>query len=166
MPQVLRPASPPPNYDRQALRAPGAGAAKAQALSRRLVGRSPQANQGSRFVWASAGDPALPLSPMRADVRPEAAARNALTGAAGRMWYGPDNASPNTSTLTSPSFHVNAGFSLGFDHYFEFEVPFDTGTGTIYFDGGRIEVSVDGGGWQEADESVGAFGWLVDNLTL
>ena len=142
----------------------------------------------------------------------------------GRLWHGPDNASPNSSTLTSPSFHVNAGFSLGFDHYFEFEVPFDTGNGTIYFDGGRIEVSVDGGGWQdavafgasftqgngyngaslafnpnnppqafvdtngnlesmalsfgnllaghdaqirfriEADESVGAFGWLVDNL--
>jgi len=60
----------------------------------------------------------------------------------GQAWHGADNGGPATSTLTSGAFSVTGAFSVSFQHYFQFEEP--------DFDGGVIEVSLDGGAWQDA----------------
>ena len=71
---------------------------------------------------------------------------NATTGS-GNAWFAPDLGSATTLSLVTPSFSVPAGgsFALAFDHYYDFEADL-----FAKYDGGVIEVSVDGGAWRDA----------------
>jgi hypothetical protein len=136
----------------------------------------------------------------------------------GQVWYAHDNGTTSSSRLTTPEFAVTGAFSMTFDHYFEFEEPdiFDGGVMEISINGGAfVDVTAAGGSFGagqgyngvaqtpfpspraawvgtngametvtlsfgdalagdtarirfrlEADESVGAFGWVVDNVSL
>lgn len=75
---------------------------------------------------------------------------NDITGS-GLAWFAPDLDTQTEIQLVSPAFVVPAdtGFTLGFDHYYEFEEVgplLPTG-----YDGGYIDVSVDGGEWVDAE---------------
>jgi len=65
----------------------------------------------------------------------------------GSAWRSPDNGSPATAILTTPQFTVGTSFALTFDHFFSFEPTFD---------GGVIEISVDGGRFRDAITFYGA----------
>lgn len=74
----------------------------------------------------------------------------------GNLWYAPDNDAPSDLTLTTPELQVGTGeFTFRFRHYFQMELAgyFPDGT-PVGYDGGVIEMSVDGGDWQDALESV------------
>jgi len=69
-------------------------------------------------------------------------------------WHGVDNDTAGASDLVTPLLRVAADgdFDIAFDHYYFFESS-DDGTGTdVHYDGGVIEVSVDGGPWQDVIE--------------
>src|SRR5690349_7571427 len=66
----------PPNYQYKAPQRATVARAVAQKLAR---------TDSARFHWATERSPSLPLSPLTADKRPDAAARSALTGAAGKL---------------------------------------------------------------------------------
>jgi hypothetical protein len=70
------------------------------------------------------------------------------------MWYVPDNASTSDVTLTSPVIPADFGpLSVSFLSYFSFE-SYAAG---ISWDGGVIEISVNGGPWQDVVDAGGAF---------
>jgi hypothetical protein len=75
----------------------------------------------------------------------------------GQVWYAHDNGTTSTSTLTTPAFLVTGAFSMTFTHFYEFEEPFDTGTGLVWFDGGVLEVSINGGAFQDVTAAGGSF---------
>lgn len=60
-----------------------------------------------------------------------------------KTWFGNDPTTTAASQLLTPVFRVPAGgsFSMDFTHYFDFDAGFD---------GGVIEVQLDGGGWTDA----------------
>ncbi|WP_020649021.1 M36 family metallopeptidase [Solimonas variicoloris] len=77
----------------------------------------------------------------------------------GNIWYAPDNDGISDLTLTSPTLQVGAQpFTLSFQHRFQLEVAGQLQDGTIVgYDGAVIEISVDGGPWEDAltSEDVG-----------
>lgn len=72
--------------------------------------------------------------------------QSATTGS-GNAWFAPDLGSAATLALVTPSLSVPAGsrFTFAFDHAFDFEADL-----LAQYDGGVIEVSVDGGAWTDA----------------
>ncbi|HET9679536.1 MAG TPA: M36 family metallopeptidase, partial [Gammaproteobacteria bacterium] len=55
-------------------------------------------------------------------------------------WYGVDNGAPGLTTLVTPTMVVGSDpFSISFYHYYQFEAG--------GFDGGVIEISINGGDW-------------------
>ncbi|NGY03850.1 M36 family metallopeptidase [Solimonas terrae] len=74
----------------------------------------------------------------------------------GHVWYAPDNDATSDVVLTTPDLVVGSGtFTFGFTHYFQMELAGYYPDGTpVGWDGGIIEMSVDGGAWQDALESV------------
>ncbi|MDB5969084.1 MAG: Chitinase [Hydrocarboniphaga sp.] len=79
--------------------------------------------------------------------------QNAITGS-GNAWFAPDEASAATLDLTSPLFTVPAGgrFAFSFDHEYDFDADL-----LVKYDGGAIDVSVDGGAWQDAAAAGASF---------
>lgn len=77
---------------------------------------------------------------------------DAQTGS-GQGWFAPDLGSPTELSLVTPEFSVEsgAGFSFAFDHYYEFEAAL------VNWDGGVIDVSIDGGAWQDAAAAGASF---------
>ena len=71
-----------------------------------------------------------------------------------RAWLGLDVAAPSDTALESPALQVGtaAPLVIAFDHRFGFEAA-TSGPTTIFFDGGVIEISRNGGPWQD----IGAF---------
>jgi hypothetical protein len=64
-----------------------------------------------------------------------------------RAWFGVDSASTSDTALESPALQVGAApFVITFDHRFGFE---DSGGVGPFFDGGVIEVSRNGGAWED-----------------
>jgi hypothetical protein len=77
----------------------------------------------------------------------------------GNVWYAHDNGTTSSSLLTTPQFAVAGAFNMTFDHYYEFEEPLDLGGGDfLYFDGGVMEISIDGGPFQDVTAAGGSFG--------
>jgi hypothetical protein len=85
----------------------------------------------------------------------------------GNLWWGPSSDLASESMLTSPPISVLTlgGFTLAFDHYF----AFSDSSGTVVLtspDGGVIEVSIDGGAWQDvstvASFTSGAYNGVVN----
>lgn len=68
-------------------------------------------------------------------------------------WHGVDNASIGTTELATPPIVLgSAPFSVGFYHYYQFEAgPFAN------FDGGVLEINIDGTGWQDVVAAGGTF---------
>jgi hypothetical protein len=64
-----------------------------------------------------------------------------------RAWFGLDFAAVSDTTLESPALQVGgtAPFVIEFDHRFGFE----TDGGSTFFDGGMIEISRNGGPWED-----------------
>ncbi|MCM3902528.1 MAG: M36 family metallopeptidase [Pyrinomonadaceae bacterium] len=61
------------------------------------------------------------------------------------VWAGPDLGAPADRSLVSPNLAVGPGnFSFSFSHRFAFE-----SAGTVFFDGGVIEISTDGVNWTD-----------------
>lgn len=77
----------------------------------------------------------------------------------GLGWYIPDNGVPSDIVLTSPEISVgSASFSFGFDHYYEFEYAGSFPDGTpVSYDGGVLEISIDGGAWADVTAAGGSF---------
>ena len=77
----------------------------------------------------------------------------------GNGWYIPDNPLPSDAVLTSPSVDIGgSSFSFSFDHYWQFENAGYLGDGTpVSYDGGRLEVSIDGGDFVDVLEAGGSF---------
>jgi hypothetical protein len=73
----------------------------------------------------------------------------------GNAWYGPDNDHASDIRLTSPEVDVgSADFKMDFDHIFAFEFDETVDNTNIGYDGGVIEVSIDGGAtWNDAFSS-------------
>lgn len=82
----------------------------------------------------------------------------------GNIWYAPDNDGISDLTLTSPALEVGSQpFTLSFQHRFQMEVAGQLPDGTIVgYDGAVIEISVDGGVWEDALTSED-FGGTVTN---
>ncbi|MFT5450721.1 MAG: hypothetical protein ACI9N9_000201 [Enterobacterales bacterium] len=85
------------------------------------------------------------------------AADAAILGNTSKVWWGVDNSSPGTSELQLPEVIVAASgdFILSFYHYFNFEVSEDDNDELVYWDGGAIEVSIDGGVYQDVTAAGG-----------
>lgn len=87
----------------------------------------------------------------------------------GTGWYIPDNGAPSDYALESPEIEVgDADFSFSFEHYFQFENAGYLGDGTpVSYDGGVLEVSIDGGEWLDVLDAGGTFtqggynGWVI-----
>jgi hypothetical protein len=66
-----------------------------------------------------------------------------------RAWFGLDFGAPSDTTLESPALQVGtAPFVIAFDHKFGFEADASTSPPT-FFDGGVIEISRNGGPWED-----------------
>ncbi|NKF24668.1 M36 family metallopeptidase [Solimonas marina] len=73
----------------------------------------------------------------------------------GHLWYGPDNDGASQLTLETPELDVGSSeLTFSFQHYYQMELYgyFSDGT-PVGWDGGVIEMSVDGGDWVDALES-------------
>ncbi|HUT79017.1 MAG TPA: M36 family metallopeptidase, partial [Polyangia bacterium] len=68
----------------------------------------------------------------------------------GHVWSGPDVSGHSDQSIVSPPLEVSttAPFVMSFEHRYSFENP--------RFDGAVIEISIDGGGWQDVDDYVDA----------
>jgi hypothetical protein len=79
----------------------------------------------------------------------------------GNLWYAPDANSGSDVRLTTPVLTVAPGarpFTMSFDHYFQFEFDGVDTDGTQYgYDGGVIEISVDGGPFTDVIDAGGQF---------
>ncbi len=65
---------------------------------------------------------------------------------ASHLIYGPDPESPADITLTSPAFRVGAGaFTVGWTHRFGFEADAVGTPGRLFYDGGVVELTDNGG---------------------
>ena len=75
-------------------------------------------------------------------------------------WYGTDSGAPGASDLITPVIKVGAtgDFSVSFDHFYQFESSDDSQGEFKNWDGGVIEVSVDGGAWQDVVEAGATLG--------
>ena len=71
--------------------------------------------------------------------------------ASGFQWFVPDYFAASNEFLTSPALTVDGSGSLNvqFDHTFGFEF-----SGTSNFDGGVVEMSVNGGPWTDIDQTI------------
>jgi len=70
------------------------------------------------------------------------------------VFHVPDNDATSDASLVTPAIQVGSGadFTFSFDHFFAFEptVAQDATTGeNEYYDGGVLEISVDGGAWED-----------------
>lgn len=84
----------------------------------------------------------------------------ALAFDTGLLWYVPDNGGTSDVRLTTPPLQVGAnGFSMAFDHYFQFELAGAFADGTLVgYDGGVIEISDDNGAtWTDVVDAGGTF---------
>jgi hypothetical protein len=70
----------------------------------------------------------------------------------GHVWYAPDNDGASELTLATPDLVVGGDeFTFSFTHYFQMEYAGDGADGKpIGWDGGVIQISVDGGDWSDA----------------
>ena len=79
----------------------------------------------------------------------------------GTVWFAPDKETASDLSLITPSFSVPAetAFSMSWEHYYSFEpmspLPLP-GFGGGY-DGGVVEISVDGGEWTDVLDAGGSF---------
>jgi large repetitive protein len=66
-------------------------------------------------------------------------------------WHGPDNGVNGAIDLVSPKIRVAATgeFSVDFEHFFFFESSDNQDDIFTHWDGGVIEISIDGEGWQD-----------------
>lgn len=75
----------------------------------------------------------------------------------GQVWFIPDNDTVTTATLTSPPIVVGqSSFQVVFDTLFQFETAWDQGRDFSY-DGGVVEIKIDGGKWQDVLAAGGRF---------
>ena len=72
-----------------------------------------------------------------------------------RAWFGLDFGAPSDTTLESPALQVGttAPFVIAFDHRFGFEADLSSSPPT-FFDGGMIEISRNGGPWEDISNFV------------
>ena len=79
--------------------------------------------------------------------------RQVATNGMSHQWYAPDVNGVSDQRLTSPVFTVNGGGSVNiqFDHSFVFESP--------NFDGGKVEMSVNGGAFTDVNNAIVAGGY-------
>ncbi|MBK9518206.1 MAG: myxosortase-dependent M36 family metallopeptidase [Anaeromyxobacter sp.] len=93
--------------------------------------------EGDTFAWTPSADPTLPTS----------AAFERLTGnAVDHAIFAPNPASAADIRLTSPPLRVGAGpFSISWQHFFWFEADPSGTPGQVFYDGGVVELSDDGG---------------------
>lgn len=77
------------------------------------------------------------------------------SGTFGTVMLGPNSGSESDIRLKTPTLTVadTGAFSMDFEHHFEFE----TGTDGSPWDGGVIEISVDGGDWMDVVDAGGTF---------
>lgn len=81
----------------------------------------------------------------------------------GTVWHVPDNGVPSDVTLTTPPIVVgDTAFSVSFTHNFAFEFndpDFTANSGDeVYWDGGVVEISTDGGAtWKDVTVAGGSF---------
>ena len=77
----------------------------------------------------------------------------------GNGWYIPDNPMPSDAGLVSPVVNVgSSSFSFSFDSYWQFENAGYLGDGTpVSYDGGKLEISVDGGDFVDVLQAGGSF---------
>jgi hypothetical protein len=77
----------------------------------------------------------------------------------GKGWYIPDNGIASDVVLTSPEFDVGTStFTFSFDSFYEFEFAGTLGDGTpVSYDGGVLEVSIDGGAYVDVTAAGGTF---------
>lgn len=69
------------------------------------------------------------------------------------VYYVPDNGTTSDAALISPDIAVGSEpFTLSFKHYFAFELN-QSGTTVRGYDGGVIEISIDGGAWTDIFET-------------
>jgi hypothetical protein len=83
----------------------------------------------------------------------------------GLTWYNQDTPTTADEYLVSPPLHLGAGnFSFTFDHAFNFEEGTNANGDAVYYDGGVVELSTDGGAtWIDLDGKFTAGGY---NITL
>lgn len=77
----------------------------------------------------------------------------------GKGWYIPDNGVASDVVLASPKIKVGStAFSVSFNHYFQFERAGTLGDGTpVSYDGGVMEISIDGAPWVDVTAAGGTF---------
>ncbi|WP_374680222.1 M36 family metallopeptidase [Hydrocarboniphaga effusa] len=77
----------------------------------------------------------------------------------GLGWYIPDNGAASDASLISPAVQVgSSAFSFSFDHYWQFEYAGDLPDGTpVSYDGGVLEVSIDGADFVDVLDAGGSF---------
>jgi large repetitive protein len=93
--------------------------------------------------------------------------RRVAIGATDNRWLGPDYGAPQLNWLQSPPLTVasSGNFSFSFKHRYSFE----TGTSpTVYYDGGQIQMSTDGGGtWTDIGTALAGYtGTLAGGASL
>lgn len=72
-------------------------------------------------------------------------------------WLGADNGMATDNTLTTPSIQVGSDpFSISFFQYYQFESD-NPSSPTQFYDGGVLEINVDGAGWQDVTAAGGTF---------
>ncbi|RMH38742.1 MAG: peptidase [Deltaproteobacteria bacterium] len=91
-------------------------------------------------VWAVEADPATPVVD---------AWQRVAASPTEHEWHGEDLGEPSDHWLRSPAVHVSddGEFTVAFDHRYRFEASEQGGPGgqIVYWDGGVIEISTDGG---------------------
>ena len=82
------------------------------------------------------------------------------TGLQTDTMMGPDGVVQTDVSLITPKVMVGASgeFAMNFTHYYDFETsPATQGGPDVFWDGGVIEISVDGGDWTDVVEAGGTF---------
>lgn len=77
----------------------------------------------------------------------------------GKGWYIPDNGVSSDAVLVSPQFKIGTdAFKIDFLNYFQFERAGTLGDGTpVSYDGGVMEISIDGAPWVDVTAAGGTF---------
>lgn len=105
-------------------------------------------------AWTVGGDASLDASNSGKWVR-----TRPNGGVTNQLWYGADLAILSDQYLISPELIIGASgtFTMAFDHSYDFEID-----DAANYDGGVIEMSVNGGAWTDINDSV-YNGTLIDS---
>jgi hypothetical protein len=111
----------------------------ASSLTRRI-------NYNSRPETSKTDDVESPIVVWNArSAHPEYAWQRVQAHAPNMVWFAPTPASATELMLESPILRVDGRFAIRFEHRFGFESTLDETGALIHWDGGVIELSVDGG---------------------